>query len=298
MLPQAHLITALVTPFTAADTIDYETLKKLTEKLMADGSDGFVIGGTTGEGPTLTETEKIELFTRFAKIVAGRALVIANTGTNSTAASVSFSKRVSQIPGIDALLVVVPYYNKPDQAGMIAHYTAVAAASALPLIIYNIPGRTGVTMQPATVAQLATNPNIAGIKQCGSDADFAAIVASTPADFRVWTGEDAQFVTSVTLGGAGVVSVATHLYAKKMAATYAALRRGDLTTVAQAQQELLPKMAALFAWPSPAPTKAALNASGWQVGSPRLPLQALNAAQQEALAAKLGVRTLSALKEV
>ena len=163
----AHLITAIVTPFNDNDDIDYTVLEKLTNHLIAQGSDGFVIGGTTGEGPTLTAEEKITLFTRFAEIVGDRAAVIANVGSNNTKASVALAQQVSSINHVDGLLVVVPYYNKPNQDGMIAHFTAIADAATKPVVIYNIPGRTGVDMQVTTVAKLAQHPNIQGIKQCG-----------------------------------------------------------------------------------------------------------------------------------
>ncbi|WP_407891542.1 4-hydroxy-tetrahydrodipicolinate synthase [Lacticaseibacillus sp. N501-2] len=288
----AHLITAIVTPFNDNDDIDYTVLEKLTNHLIAQGSDGFVIGGTTGEGPTLTAEEKITLFTRFAEIVGDRAAVIANVGSNNTKASVALAQQVSSINNVDGLLVVVPYYNKPNQDGMIAHFTAIADAATKPVVIYNIPGRTGVDMQVATVAKLAQHPNIQGIKQCGDLNTFAAIVDATPADFHVWTGEDAQFIDVQTLGGAGVISVASHLYCDEMAQALTALQAGDLPTVATLQRDLLPKMAALFAWPSPAPTKAALNATGFAVGAPRLPLLPLSDAQAQQLAERLGVQTL------
>lgn len=274
------IITALVTPFDDHNHIDDAVLERLTEHLIEAGSTGFVIGGTTGEGPTLTTEEKLALYRRFAAIVHGRAQVIANVGSNATQASIDFAKQVNAIAEVDAILAVVPYYNKPNQAGMVAHFTALAEASVHPVILYNIPGRTGVTMDVATVCQLATVPNIIGVKQCGDLEDFAAIVAGTPDDFKVWTGEDAQFATSVSLGGAGVISVAAHLFTKPMQAAYQAQAGGDLATLAKLQQQLLPKMAALFAWPSPAPAKAALIAQGFAVGAPRLPLLPLTPDQQ------------------
>lgn len=289
---KAHLITAIVTPFNENDEIDYAVLENLTNHLLQQGSDGFVIGGTTGEGPTLTASEKTTLFTKFAEIVGDRAAVIANVGSNNTSASVALAKQVASIKNVDGLLVVVPYYNKPNQAGMIAHFTAIADAATKPVVIYNIPGRTGVDMQVATVATLAQHPNIQGIKQCGDLNTFSTIIDATPDDFNVWTGEDAQFIDVQTLGGAGVISVASHLYCKEMSQALNALNTGDLATVARLQRDLLPKMAALFAWPSPAPTKAALNATGFAVGAPRLPLLPLTTDQQTQLAARLGVADL------
>lgn len=296
-MQRAELITAIVTPFNDRDKIDYDSMQRLVDHLIDQGTDGFVVGATTGEGPTLSHDEKITLYTRFVAMVHGRALVIANSGSNNTRETTDFTHEVGGIAGIDATLVVVPYYNKPDQDGMIAHYTTVAASAQKPIIIYNIPGRTGVNMLPETVATLAQNPMIQGIKQCGSLAALSDIIDRTKHDaFNVWTGEDAQALTIKTLGGMGVISVASHLYAHSIREMYRALDRGDITTVAALQRQLLPKMAALFHFPSPAPTKAALNALGFKVGSPRLPLLPLTAAQQQELAHLLGVSELSAIE--
>lgn len=296
-MQRAELITAIVTPFNDRDEIDYDSMQRLVDHLIDQGTDGFVVGATTGEGPTLSHDEKITLYTRFVAMVHGRALVIANSGSNNTRETTDFTHEVGGIAGIDATLVVVPYYNKPDQDGMIAHYTTVAASAQKPIIIYNIPGRTGVNMLPETVATLAQNPMIQGIKQCGSLAALSDIIDRTKHDaFNVWTGEDAQALTIKTLGGMGVISVASHLYAHSIREMYRALDRGDVTTVAALQRQLLPKMAALFHFPSPAPTKAALNALGFKVGSPRLPLLPLTAAQQQELAHLLGVSELSAIE--
>ena len=296
-MQRAELITAIVTPFNDRDEIDYDSMQRLVDHLIDQGTDGFVVGATTGEGPTLSHDEKITLYTRFVAMVHGRALVIANSGSNNTRETTDFTHEVGGIAGIDATLVVVPYYNKPDQNGMIAHYTTVAASAQKPIIIYNIPGRTSVDMLPETVATLAQNPMIQGIKQCGSLAALSDIIDRTKHDaFNVWTGEDAQALTIKTLGGMGVISVASHLYAHSIREMYRALDRGDVTTVAALQRQLLPKMAALFHFPSPAPTKAALNALGFKVGSPRLPLLPLTAAQQQELAHLLGVSELSAIE--
>ena len=296
-MQRAELITAIVTPFNDRDEIDYDSMQRLVDHLIDQGTDGFVVGATTGEGPTLSHDEKITLYTRFVAMVHGRALVIANSGSNNTRETTDFTHEVGGIAGIDATLVVVPYYNKPDQDGMIAHYTTVAASAQKAIIIYNIPGRTGVNMLPETVATLAQNPMIQGIKQCGSLAALSDIIDRTKHDaFNVWTGEDAQALTIKTLGGMGVISVASHLYAHSIREMYRALDRGDITTVAALQRQLLPKMAALFHFPSPAPTKAALNALGFKVGSPRLPLLPLTAAQQQELAHLLGVSELSAIE--
>ena len=167
-LKAADLMVAIVTPFTEANEINYPALDQLTEHLLANGANGFVIGGTTGETPTLSHDEKLALYRHFGALVAGRVPVIAGTGSNNTAETIAFTNEVATIDGIDAALVVVPPYNKPNQRGMLAHFTAVADAVDLPIMIYNIPGRTGVKMEVATLLQLAQHPQIVGVKQCAS----------------------------------------------------------------------------------------------------------------------------------
>ena len=176
-LQNADLLTAIITPFTEDGQIDFASLTELTNNLIDQGCNGFVIGGTTGETPTLTHDEKIALYTRFGQIVNGRVPVIAGTGSNNTAETIAFTEEVAQIPGIDYALVVVPPYNKPNQRSMIAHFTAVADQVHIPVVIYNIPGRTGVKMEVSTILQLAQHPNIAGIKQCASLEEIEEIVS-------------------------------------------------------------------------------------------------------------------------
>lgn len=283
----ATIITAMVTPFNDQGQVDYDRLARLIEDLIAHHTEGLLVGGTTGEGPTLTDDEKLTLFQETAKFVDGRVPIMANTGTNNTAATIAFTRRVSQIVGIDAALVVVPPYNKPDQAGMLAHFTAVADKGGLPIMIYNIPGRVVVKMSVDTVLTLAKNPNIIGIKQCTSLEELAAIIEQAPADFNVYTGEDTQALTAKVLGANGVISVASHIFGDELAEMYAKLAQGDWQTAGQIQRQLMPKMAALFSFPSPAPVKAALNQRQVLVGQPRLPILPLTTDQQVQLAAQL-----------
>ena len=214
---------------------------------------------------------------------------MAGTGSNSTTATIAFTKKVSQIKGIDAALVVVPYYNKPDQAGMIAHFTAVADQGGLPVIIYNIPGRVIVKMTVATILTLAQNPNIIGIKQCATMEEFGAIVENAPADFLVYTGEDSQSLAAKEIGGAGVISVASHIYGDEMTAMFSAIDQGEIATAAKYQRDLTPKMSALFSAPSPSPVKAALNHLGQPVGEPRLPILPLSTEQTAQLFKTLNI---------
>ncbi|AVK60599.1 4-hydroxy-tetrahydrodipicolinate synthase [Lactobacillus sp. CBA3605] len=284
------LMTAMVTPFNAQQQLDDERLVSLIEHLLAHGTQGLIVGGTTGEAPTLSEAEKLALLTKTAKIVAGRVPIVAGTGSNNTAATIAFTQKVSQIKGIDAALVVVPYYNKPDQAGMIAHFTAVAEQGGLPVIIYNIPGRVIVKMTVATILTLAKQPNIIGVKQCASMEEYGALVEQAPADFLVYTGEDAQSLAAKEIGGAGVISVASHLYGDEMTAMYQAVTTGDVALAAKYQRDLTPKMAALFSAPSPSPVKAALNYLGQPVGDPRLPILPLNSEQEAKLFVTLNIK--------
>ncbi|MBU9790106.1 4-hydroxy-tetrahydrodipicolinate synthase [Lentilactobacillus sp. TOM.63] len=289
----ADIMTAIITPFGDDGTINFDALERLTNHCIETGSKGFVIGGTTGETPTLSHDEKIELYTRFAKIVAGRGTIIAGTGSNNTRQTTEFTAEVSQIPGIDYALVVVPYYNKPNQRGMVAHFTTVAAQSAVPIIMYNIPGRTGVTMTTDTIVALSSNPNIAGVKQCGSMADLEYLVQNVAQGFNVYTGEDAQALFAKTVGANGVISVASHIYGSEMREMYDDLASGNVDAAGKLMRDLTPKMAALFMYPSPSPVKAVLNANGYGVGDCRLPILSLNDEEEAKLATALGVAQLS-----
>lgn len=286
-LKAADLMVAIVTPFTEANEINYPALDQLTEHLLANGANGFVIGGTTGETPTLSHDEKLALYRHFGALVAGRVPVIAGTGSNNTAETIAFTNEVATIDGIDAALVVVPPYNKPNQRGMLAHFTAVADAVDLPIMIYNIPGRTGVKMEVATLLQLAQHPQIVGVKQCASLPEMQALIEQAPADFAIFSGEDEQALVTKVLGGAGVISVAGHIYITQLRAMYDALAQGDVAKAGQLQRWLTPRMAALFMYPSPSPVKAVLNAQGFAVGGCRLPIVTLNDAEKQELATAL-----------
>ena len=286
-LKAADLMVAIVTPFTEANEINYPALDQLTEHLLANGANGFVIGGTTGETPTLSHDEKLALYRHFGALVAGRVPVIAGTGSNNTAETIAFTNEVATIDGIDAALVVVPPYNKPNQRGMLAHFTAVADAVDLPIMIYNIPGRTGVKMEVATLLQLAQHPQIVGVKQCASLPEMQALIEQAPADFAIFSGEDEQALVTKVLGGAGVISVAGHVYITQLRAMYDALAQGDVSKAGQLQRWLTPRMAAIFMYPSPSPVKAVLNAQGFAVGGCRLPIVTLNDAEKQELATAL-----------
>ena len=284
-LKNSHIMTAMVTPFGKDGNVDYELLKKLIDHLLSTGTDGILVSGTTGEGPTLTEEEKIELIEKTVEYVAGRVPVVAGTGSNNTKATIEYTNKVAKIDGVDAALVVVPYYNKPDQAGMIAHFTAVADNVDLPIVMYNIPGRTGVTMEVKTIAELSKHKNIIGIKDCTGIVNMAEIVANTPNDFLAFTGEDADALAARNVGAQGVISVASHLFGKEISQMYAANSKGDNEIAG----ELMRDLKALFSHPSPSPVKAALNHVGIEVGGCRLPILALDDAQASVLFNQLGI---------
>ena len=288
-LKNSHIMTAMVTPFGKDGNVDYELLKKLIDHLLSTGTDGILVSGTTGEGPTLTEEEKIELIEKTVEYVAGRVAVVAGTGSNNTKATIEYTNKVAKIDGVDAALVVVPYYNKPDQAGMIAHFTAVADNVDLPIVMYNIPGRTGVTMEVKTIAELSKHQNIIGIKDCTGIVNMAEIVANTPNDFLAFTGEDADALAARNVGAQGVISVASHLFGKEISQMYAANSKGDNEIAGELMRDLTPKMKALFSHPSPSPVKAALNHVGIEVGGCRLPILALDDAQASVLFNQLGI---------
>ena len=286
-LKNSHIMTAMVTPFGKDGNVDYELLKKLIDHLLSTGTDGILVSGTTGEGPTLTEEEKIELIEKTVEYVAGRVPVVAGTGSNNTKATIEYTNKVAKNDGVDA--VVVPYYNKPDQAGMIAHFTAVADNVDLPIVMYNIPGRTGVTMEVKTIAELSKHQNIIGIKDCTGIVNMAEIVANTPDDFLAFTGEDADALAARNVGAQGVISVASHLFGKEISQMYAANSKGDNEIAGELMRDLTPKMKALFSHPSPSPVKAALNHVGIEVGGCRLPILALDDAQASVLFNQLGI---------
>lgn len=295
MFENADLITAIITPFDEKLHINFDALAKLTDHLLDTGSTGFVIGGTTGETPTLTHDEKIELYQRFASIVNGRVPIIAGTGSNNTLETIKFTNEVAQIKGINAALVVVPYYNKPNQRGMIAHFKEIASHCDIPIFIYNIPGRVGVQMDNQTILQLSKVPNIIGIKQCTNLEDLSFLIENTPSNFAIYTGNDVETLGALALGAQGVISVASHVYGKQIRKLINSLRQGDITLAGNLQRWLEPKMNALFMYPSPSPVKAILNAQGFNVGSTRLPILPLNQGEIEQLTQRLAVEKLSSI---
>ncbi|HEP1814132.1 4-hydroxy-tetrahydrodipicolinate synthase [Streptococcus suis] len=271
-LRDVKIITAMITPFKEDGAINYDVLPDLVEHLLAHHTEGILLAGTTAESPTLTHAEELELFAAVQKIVNGRVPLIAGIGTNDTRDSIEFAKEVAAFGGFAAGLAIVPYYNKPSQEGMYQHFKAIADASDLPIIIYNIPGRVVVEMTPETMLRLAEHPNIIGVKECTSLANMAYLIEHKPEDFLIYTGEDGDAFHAMNLGADGVISVASHTNGDEMYEMFTAIEQQDIRTAAAIQRKFIPKVNALFSYPSPAPVKAVLNYLGFEVGPLRLPL--------------------------
>ena len=272
MVEFGDLLTAMVTPFNEDGEVDYQTAKNLAIKLVENGSDGLVIAGTTGESPTLTTEEKLTLFSTIVEAVGGKATVIAGTGTNNTKATVEFTKEAERT-GVDGILLVSPYYNKPPQERLYQHFKKVAEATTLPVMVYNIPGRTGINITTATMSRLAEIDNIVALKESTGNLEQAAeMVRVLPKDFLVYSGDDNMTLPILSVGGAGVVSVASHLVGRRMKTMIEAYKAGEVVEATKLHQELLPLFRVLFITANPIMVKAALNMLGLPVGTTRLPL--------------------------
>ncbi|MFS8908948.1 4-hydroxy-tetrahydrodipicolinate synthase [Synechococcus sp. OH2] len=278
-----RVLTAMVTPFTPEGELNYEEAARLADYLVTHGSDGLVVCGTTGESPTLTWQEEYELFRVVRDAVAGRAKVIAGTGSNSTREAIEATKKAAQL-GLDGSLQVVPYYNKPTQAGLYQHFKAIAQASDLPIMLYNIPGRTGVSLQPETVAKLAELETIVAIKEASGTMDVVSEIRRlTPPHFDIYSGDDSLTLPILSLGGSGVVSVASHLVGpqlQELIQSYSSGQHGQALTY---HLRLFPLFKALFIETNPVPIKAALEMQGWRVGQVRPPLVPLQASSLQVL---------------
>jgi len=274
----------MVTPFRSDGAVDYGRAEELTARLIKDGSTGIVVSGTTGESPTLTPEEKLELF-RCVKRAAGSTPVIANTGDNETAFSIEFSRQAEAI-GLDGLLLVVPYYNRPNQEGLYQHFKMIAEAVKLPCVLYNVPGRTARNMEAKTVARLAEIPNIIAVKEAGGDmAQVSYIRALTNDDFAIYSGNDGDTLPMLALGGCGIISVISHIAGQPMRQMMDAFWNGDLSTALKQHLRLLPVCDALFppTAPNPVAVKAALQLQGFDCGGLRLPLVEVTETERENL---------------
>ncbi|WP_042199221.1 4-hydroxy-tetrahydrodipicolinate synthase [Paenibacillus camerounensis] len=271
-----RLITAMVTPFDGDGEISWEATSRLVDYLIEEQkSEALVVCGTTGESPTLTDEEKLRLFSFVRDRAGGRCKIIAGTGTNSTRHSIHLTREAEKI-GVDGVLLVVPYYNKPNQEGLFQHFSAIAGSTSLPCILYNVPGRTGVSMSAATTLRLAEIPNIVATKECASVDQITLIASACPKDFHVYTGDDSAGLATLAVGGHGIISVAGHIIGSQMSEMIQAYLAGNVKRAGELHRQLFPVFKGLFECPQPLPNPAAvkyaLSLRGIDVGSVRLPL--------------------------
>ena len=267
------MLTAMVTPFTSEDTLDLDRAQGLAVRLLGQGSDGLIVCGTTGESPTVYYDQKMDLFRAVLDAIDGRAPVIANAGDNCTADSVAFARKVVSL-GVDGIMAVVPYYNKPPQEGLYLHFRSIAEAVDVPVILYNIPGRSVINMSAETTLRLARDcENIVAVKEASGDlTQIAQIIDGAPEGFEVLSGDDEMTLPMMGLGGTGVISVASHVVGPRFKEMIEAQITGDHTRALRLHLELLPLMKALFMTANPIMVKEALRLTGFDVGGVRLPL--------------------------
>jgi 4-hydroxy-tetrahydrodipicolinate synthase len=263
----------MLTPFREDGSVNYEVTEQLAAHLADNGTDSLVVCGTTGESPTLSWDEEYQLFQVVQKAVAGKAKVIAGTGSNCTEEAIAATQKAAKI-GLDGSLQVVPYYNKPPQAGLYQHFQAIAKSCPdIPLVLYNVPGRTSQNLQPETVARLAEIDNIVALKESSGNFDQASQLRRlVPPDFAIYSGDDYFTLAMLTLGGAGVVSVASHLVGPQLQQMIQAFEAGKINVATELHLKLFPLFKVLFCTTNPIPLKAAMKLQGWEVGSPRPPL--------------------------
>ena len=264
--------TAMVTPFSHSGDIDFDLTEQLIEHLIATGTDSLIVCGTTGESPTLSHQEKSNIFKYAIEIVRKRIPVFAGTGTFNTAETVKLTKLADEL-GADGIMLVTPYYNKPDQKGMVAHFTHIANQTELPILLYNIPGRVAVNMEAKTVIELSKVKNIRGVKEASGSLDqMSEIISGTDSGFKLYSGDDALTLPVLAIGGDGVISVASHIVGNEMQQMINAFISGDTTKAAEMHRTLLPLFNAVFSAPNPIPVKYALTKLGIDTGGVRMPL--------------------------
>jgi len=267
-----RILTAMVTPMNEALEVDYQEAVRLAQYLIDNGSDGVVVCGTTGESPTVTDKEKIELFKAVKGALGSKATVIAGIGSYSTTSSISLA-RMAATTGVDGLMAVVPYYNKPSQEGMFQHFKAIAEATTLPLMLYNVPSRTSANLMPETVKRLSEIPNIVALKEAAGSLDqVSELKRLLPAEFEVYSGDDSMTLPMLALGCSGIVSVAAHVIGNEMKAMIDAWFDGDTAEATKWHLELYPVFKGIFVTSNPVPIKALMNMIGIKAGGVRLPL--------------------------
>ena len=279
MTDLGNVLTAMVTPFKKDLSVYYAMAEKLAVHLAENGSDGLVLHGTTGESPTLTHEEEYELYRVVVKAVKGKCKVVAGTGSNSTATAIKATKEAEKA-GVDGIMIVTPYYSKPPQEGIYQHFKAIADITSLPVIVYNIPGRTGKNIETPTIARLAKIKNIVAVKEASGNLDqVAAVRKATPKDFLIYSGDDNLTYPILERGGIGVISVASHLAGKEINKMVHLFLEGKKAEAKAIHDKLMPLFDAIFVTTNPIPVKAALEMIGFPVGGLRLPL--IEASQKE-----------------
>jgi 4-hydroxy-tetrahydrodipicolinate synthase len=273
-----RLLTAMITPFDREGNVDYARAEQLAVHLVENGTDTIVVCGTTGESPTLSWDEEYKLFTVLQQAIAGKAKIMAGTGSNSTSEAIAATQKAAHL-GLDGTLQVTPYYNKPPQEGLYAHFRAIAeAAPELPILLYNVPSRTGCKLEPETIAKLAEIPSIIGVKEATGDLDQASqIRALTPAEFAIYSGDDSLTLPLMAVGAKGVVSVASHLVGNQLQTMMQSFAAGNVQEALRIHIQLFPLFKALFLTSNPIPLKVALRLLGLDTGVVRSPLVAGNA---------------------
>lgn len=277
------VLTAMVTPFDQNGEVDFPVVTKLVNYLIENGSDGLIIAGTTGESPTLTSNEKVALWKQAVKAANGRVPIIAGSGSNNTKASIDLSQQ-AQNAGVDAVMLVSPYYNKPNQKGLYEHFKTIANSVSIPVMIYNVPGRSVVTIEPETIIELSKIANIVSVKEATGDlTNMAKIINHTSGDFSLYSGDDHLTLPAYTIGAQGIISVSSHILGKEMKEMLKLYNEGQMKQAASLHRKLLPIFQQMFSAPSPAPVKAALRYKGIDTGNVRLPLVSLTNEESNAL---------------
>ncbi len=276
-----QLFTAMVTPMKPDGSVDYRQAAFLADRLADTGSDGVVVSGTTGEAPTLSHDEKLNLFREIVNAVGGKTEVIAGTGSYDTGASIRLTEEAEKC-GVDGIMLVTPYYNKPSQEGLYRHFEAISRAASLPVMLYNVPGRTNVNITPETVARLAEFDNIKAMKEASGDLDqVARLRALVPEDFLIFSGDDSLTLPMLAVGSVGVVSVASHLVGRRIKEMIDSFMNGNVKSATAIHLELLPLFRALFITTSPTPVKRSLEFVGVKTGPLRLPLVDLTPSEEQ-----------------
>lgn len=279
-MKSGQLFTAMITPMNKDRSVNYRAAVDLARRLGENGSDGVVLSGTTGESPTLSFDEKVKLFSEVTDALGGQVEIIAGTGSNSTEDTITLTK-AAENAGVDGIMLVTPYYNKPPQQGLYEHFKAVALQTSLPIMIYNVPGRTNTNILPETIAQLAKIDNIVAVKEASGNLEQVSVLKTlVPEDFLIYSGDDALTLPILAVGGAGVVSVVSHLVGREIKAMIAAFGTGKAEEAMEIHLQLMPLFKAMFLTTNPVPVKRALEFMGFETGPLRLPLVDLT--EQEA----------------